>query len=94
MSKIKFTVEMETTIAQALALKAMFEYWTSCGSAGRSRRVGFYVDGDGNFQPKCKITTDTELPELTYEMRKRAVVEEHNGNRIYDFDPIAWMLHD
>jgi hypothetical protein len=93
MNEIKLTVEMNVTVAQALALKAMFEYWNICGSAGCSRRVAFYVDGDGNFQPKCKISTNTELPELTSEMKKMAVVSDDNGNRVYDFDPIAWMIN-
>lgn len=92
--KIKLTVEMNVTIPQALALKAMFEYWNLCGSAGCSRKVAFYVDGDGDFQPKCSVYTDKELPELTDEMKKNAVVSDDNGNRVYDFDPIAWTIND
>jgi hypothetical protein len=84
---------MKTTIAQALALKAMFKYWNSLSSMGSSRKVGFYVDGDGNFHPECIVTTDVELPELTDDMAKAAIVEDRGGNRIYDFDSIAWMLH-
>jgi hypothetical protein len=91
--KLTFTVTMEVTQAQALALKAMFEYWNNLGSAGSSRIVGFYCDGDGNFQPKCTFKSSVELPELTDEMRKVAIIEEDDGDRTYDFDPIGWMLH-
>lgn len=55
--------------------------------------VSFYVDGDGNFHPKCKVTTDQEIPELTNEMKQRAIVADDHGDRSYDFDSIAWMLH-
>ncbi len=92
--KIKLTVEMDVTVAQALALKAMFGCWNSYASMGSSRRVGFYVDGDGDFHPNCKITTSEELPELTKEMEEAAVVRDIGGDRVYDYDPIAWKLHD
>ncbi len=88
------TVEMEVTESQALALKSMFEYWTWCGGVGSSRKVGFYVDGDGNFQPNCNISFDKEIPELTPEMKKAAIISDRDGNRVYDYDPIAWMLGD
>ena len=91
---MKMKVEMDVTIPQALALQAMFEYWNQLSAMGGSRFAGFYVDGDGNFHPKCDITYDTPIPELTDEMREAAVVNDDNGNKKFDFDPIAWMLHD
>lgn len=90
--KIKMTVEMEVTEAQALALQAMFEYWTGCGGVGASRKVGFYVDGDGDFQPKCKTSFSRKISTLTPEMSKAAVILDKDGNRVYDYDPIGWML--
>ena len=92
--RLTLTVEMSVTVPQALALQAMFEYWNFLGSAGSSRKVAFYVDGDGDFQPRCKVSTDQPIPTLTKEMHKEAIIEDVNGNRVYDFDPIAWLLHE
>ena len=88
-------VTMNVTPAQALTLKAMFDYWNQLSSWGSSRKVGFYADGDGNFHPKCQITFSEELPELTDELRRAAIAEESDGDRLYDFDAVAWRLkHD
>lgn len=96
--RIALTVKMEVTPAQALALTAMFEYWNSLGSMGASRNVAFHCDGDGNFRPHCEVTTNLPdnhpLPLLTDHMRQKAVIEDHGGDRLYDFDPIAWILRD
>lgn len=91
--RIKMTVEMEVTEPQALALQAMFKYWNYLASVGSSRFVGFYVDGDGNFKPKTKITFSEPVHELTDEMCKISVVTDRDGNRNYDFDPIAWKIN-
>ena len=93
MDRVKMTVEMDVTPAQGLALKAMFEYWNQLSGWGSSRDVAFHCDGDGNFHPKCKVEFDQELPELTEELRTAAVVTETNGDRVYDFDPIAWRIN-
>lgn len=90
--KVQLTVKMEVTVAQALALEAMFEYWNNLGSMGSSRNVAFFVDGDGNFQPNCKVSFEGEVPKLTDELREKAISEEVDGDRIYDFDVIAWSL--
>lgn len=92
--KILMTVSMQVTEAQAIALRAMFEYWTFLGGVGGSRMVGFYVDGDGNFQPKCFVTTSAPTRELDDELRKLAVVEDDDGDRQYDFDSIAYRISD
>lgn len=84
---------MEVTAAQALALKAMFEYWSYLGNIGSSRMVSFMVDGDGDFHPNCVITTEKEIPELTDELKKLAVVEDKDGARKYDYDNIAWKIY-
>lgn len=91
-----FTIQMELTEPQALAMEAMLEYWNSLGSWGSSRYVGFYCDGDGDFKPRARIHSSRELPELTDEQRKIAVVRgspDDITDRLYDFDPIAWSLH-
>ena len=89
---MKLTVEMDVTKPQALALTAMFEHWNFLSSIGSSRNIAFHCDGDGNFHPHCKIKCSEELPDLTDEMRKISVVKEKNGDRVYDFDPIAWKI--
>jgi hypothetical protein len=91
-NKIKMTVTMDVTVPQALALQAMFDYWNQLSSIGGSRKVGYYVDGDGNFHPHVKCEFSSNVPELTSDLRKIAVVEEYDGNRTYDFDPIAWRI--
>jgi hypothetical protein len=93
--KVKMTVNMEVTIPQALALQAMFAYWNLLANVGSSRYVSFFVDGDGNFHPKCDVTYDKPIPFLTDELRDLAVVKDNGGDRTYDFDPIAWEInHD
>jgi hypothetical protein len=91
--RVKMKIEIDATIPQALALQAMFEYWNYLGGVGGSRQVAFYVDGDGDFKPKCKISFDGEVPELTKEMAKMAIVKDMAGDRVYDYDPIGWHLH-
>ncbi len=92
--KIKMTVEMEVTEAQALTLQAMFRCWNSYGHTGMSRNVGFFVDGDGNFHPKCKVSFDGDVRELTQDMIEKSIVKERDGNLLFDYDPVAWMIND
>ena len=92
--KIEMTIKLQVTEPQALTLQAMFEYMNQLGCAGASRYVAFYADGDGNFQPKPDITFDQPVRPLTDEMREAAIVEDDDGNRKYDFDGIAWKLHE
>lgn len=89
---VKMTVSMDVTIPQALALQAMFKYWNYLSNIGASRKVAFYVDGDGNFHPKCDISFDKNMPSLTEKIEEISVVSDENGNRVYDFDPVAWSL--
>ena len=91
--RVKMTVTMEVTPAQGLALKAMFDHWNKLASWGSSRQIAFYVDGDGNFKPRAQVSFSEPLPDLTDEMRKRSVVQEYGeGNLLFDYDPIAWIL--
>jgi hypothetical protein len=92
---IRVAVYLTATIPQALALQAMFEHWNRLSRMGASRRIAFYVDGDGNFHPDAQfVNLSTEkLPPLTDEMREAAVVAgKENGDRVFDYDPVAWML--
>lgn len=91
--RTKLTVTMDVTEAQALALQAMFEYWNTCSGMGASRDVGFNVDGDGDFNVACEIVFDPPIRTLTDNLRKLAVMSDENGDRIYDYDRIAWAIH-
>lgn len=92
--KIKMIVTMDVTIPQALALQAMYEYMNQLGGQGASRDVGFFANGDGNFQPRAEFTFSEQIPELTEELRAKAVREDDHGDRVYDFDSIAWAIGD
>ena len=99
--RIKMTVELDVTVPQALAMQAMFNYMNQLSSLGGSRVAGFYADGDGNFHPKAKCSFSEEIPELTEEMRAASAIElkDHvncgsDGDRYFDYDPIAWMILD
>ena len=37
---------------------SMLKWMEHCGNVGHSSRIGFYSDGDGNFNPKFNIDTD------------------------------------
>jgi hypothetical protein len=91
--RVTMNVTMQVTPPQALALKAMFEEWNRLSSIGSSRVIAFYADGDGNFHPKCEMNFSEELPELTPDLRTAAVIENDNGNKTFDFDPIAWRIN-
>jgi len=92
--RVSMTVTMSVTPAQGLALQAMFEHWNFMDSAGMSRMIAFYVDGDGNFRPNAQISFSEPMPALTDEFRKISIVAgENDGNLYFDFDPIAWKLN-
>jgi len=97
--KIKMYVEMEVTISQGLALQAMFEHWNFLSNMGSSRLVAFFVDGDGNFHPKVTTSFSEVIPELTKELKEKAMIgtmegEVPFGGAKFDFDPIAWKLDE
>jgi len=91
--KVKMTVKMDVTIPQALALQAMFENWNILSSIGCSKRISFFCDGDGNFHPNCQITYDKKIPKLTKELFNDAIVKDNNGDKVFDYDTIAWKLN-
>lgn len=78
----------ELTEAQAIALEEMLYQFVSLGSMGSSRWVGFYADGDGNFQPQ--ITVNGSKPKHS-ELCPKEEIWRTDECRI-DFDPIAWKL--
>jgi hypothetical protein len=95
--RIKIAVYMDVTVPQALAIQAMFRYWNTLSGLGGSRRVGFYADGDGNFHPNCEFVnlSTKKLPKLTDELYQASIVEgKESGDYTFDFDPIAWMIHE
>jgi hypothetical protein len=72
----------------------MFKHWDNLAAMGCSRMIGFYVDGDGNFKPDCQCSFSAEIPPLTEELTKAAIVaDDGNGAIDFDFDGIAWVLH-
>ncbi|HMW85390.1 MAG TPA: hypothetical protein PLY42_11645 [Nitrospira sp.] len=93
--RLEMTVKMQVTPAQALALQAMFQHWNRLASWGSSRMIGFFVDGDGNFKPRCDIAFSEPLPVLTDELAKAAIAsDDGHGTLNFDFDGVAWRLHD
>lgn len=92
--KVKMYITMEVSIPQALALQAMFEYWNELSSTGSSRNVSFFVDGDGDFHPKCTISFSGKaiIPMLTPEIKKAVIKGDLNGNRLYDYDGVEWKI--
>jgi len=93
--RLEMTVTMQVTPAQALALQSMFKHWNRLAGWGSSRMISFYVDGDGNFKPKCKMTFSAAIPELTDELEKAAIVSnDGNGTMSFDFDGVAWRLRE
>jgi len=98
--RLKMTVTMEVTPAQAIALEAMFDEWNKLGVWGASRQVSFFADGDGNFRPDAKVTYDadpyTEFPKHSPEdLRRKARISPDEAEPIaFDFDPVAWCQHD
>lgn len=71
----KFTVEVEMQERWIPHFMSMLKYMQYLGSAGSSRMVALYADGDGDFRPK--FTTDIEWCEVK-------PVNDKDGNRTYD----------
>lgn len=93
-NRLEMVIKIQVTIPQALALQAMFEYWNQLAGWGGSRTVGFFVDGDGDFKPKCEISFSGDVPKMNKEIAEMAISEDDNGNRNFDYDTIAWFLRE
>ena len=91
----RMTVTFDVTEAQAIALRAFFEMWNHLSSAGGSRYVAFFVDGDGNFHPNCQIVMPLGVRRFldTPEMRALAITDAHEEMK-FDFDPVAWEIEE
>lgn len=74
---------------QALALRAMFDTWEQHGKFGASRRVTYYVDGDGTFHPSIQCLDTLDEP-LTDTRREAAEVSEN----VFDHDPLVREFRD
>lgn len=93
--RMEMTVKLQVTVPQALALQAMFKHWNRLANMGSSRMVGFYVDGDGDFHPKCECSFSEPVPDLTPEIEKAAAIEGRSGRKDdvdFDFDGVGWIL--
>ena len=91
---IRVAIYLTATVPQALALQAMFKYWNRLSGRGASRRVAFYVDGDGNFHPDAEFVnlSTQRLPPLTDELYDAAIVAgKKEGHYVFDFEAIACM---
>ncbi len=93
--RMEMTVKMQVTPAQGLALTAMFNHWNRMSSWGCSRDISFFVDGDGNFHPRAKVSFNGVAPKLTKEIEEKAICKDNgNGEIGFDYDSIAWRLMD
>ena len=95
--KITMTVVMQVTEAQAIALREMFDYWNYLSNIGSSRKVSFYVDGDGNFHPYVQMLFNPPLASYFHQRRdiaEKAIAEDEDGDRLYDYDDVAWALYE
>ena len=73
---MKFTIECEMGDRWVSHFLVMLKYMQRLGNLGRSRRVTFYADGDGDFRPKFmwnELLPDNAEP-----------ISDDNGNRFYD----------
>lgn len=72
----EFTIKCRMKTRWVPHFLSMLKYMQFLGSAGSSRLVSFYADGDGDFHPKFewdeKLTSDARP------------VKDVDGNRTYD----------
>ena len=77
MTKKTFNIEVAMEERWVDYFCSMLKWMEHCGNIGHSSLVGFYSDGDGDFQPKFKIDTEfnnkegyrkcTRTPEVFYD---------------------------
>ena len=101
--KLRLTVHMDVTKAQALSLMSMFRYWNALGGLGSSRYTAFFADGDGDFHPHCQTITEPyvklsddmykyALAKLEKEKRGKMELNLDDGDAMFDYDKIGWRL--
>lgn len=90
--KVSLTVHFgNLTVAQAIALDAMFHMYESLGQQGRSRTVAFDVDGDGDFRPTVQVVYSQKPSWLELMLREHALVVDDRHTPIPD-RPIADLV--
>lgn len=106
--KRTFSVEMQVTPAEAVALTAFFDHWNHLASIGSSRRVSFTVGGNWSFRPECQCQYEGELPDLDTPIgqlpNKRCVKSGHEHvplrevvqikPEVFDYDPAAMLIEE
>lgn len=107
--RIEMTVKIQVTESQALALQAFFKHWNRLASWGSSRFVAFYVDGDGDFKPKCEFEFSEPIRELTEDLEQIACIAREDATYMqdpgnvsdsvrasyaFDYNPIAWKINN
>lgn len=65
MKEVELTIKVKMNERWVDDFLSMLTYMESCGRRGHSAVIGFYADGDGDFQPKFKFDTDYDY-ELKY----------------------------
>ena len=58
-----FTIEVTMNERWVNDFCSMLNWMQSCGNMGHSSMVGFYADGDGDFRPEFKISTEWDKTE-------------------------------
>lgn len=96
MQNVDMCVEFkDLTKSQALALKLFFNDWVININRGHSSFIAFMVDGDGNFRPKIRVSTNTMLPEISNDIimvAHKSIDHTKRVDCLVDFDGIAWLL--
>ncbi len=67
-------------------LLALFQFF---GNIGASRKMSYFVDGDGNLHPNIKL----KLPSTITKEEINLAEELYKNELDIDFDKIAWRLH-
>ena len=76
---MKFTIECDMKDRWVPHFLGMLKYMQQLGGMGKSRRISFCADGDGDFHPKFKVSSEAKKTGVA-EPRE----EDQHGNRFYD----------
>ncbi len=72
----QFTIKVTMRTRWVPQFLSMLKYMQRLGGIGASRKVSFFSDGDGDFNPKFEWNESLPCDE--------SPVEDINGNRLYD----------
>ena len=87
--KLEISVD-DLTKPQLLGLVQFFKNWIPLCKSGASRKVSYFVDGDGNLHPDISFKIPEEITK-----EELALAEDcYKGVLDIDFDKIAWELRD